>query len=72
MITIKAVLTISCGFILIGALGRLLIFGLEEGHDLIPAIIISLTFVIFGIVTFELFKIGIKSLKENQVGTKNE
>jgi len=71
VITIKGILTISCGFILIGALGRLLIFGLE-GHDLILSIIISLTFVIFGIVTFELFKIGIKSLKENQVDAKNE
>jgi len=67
VITIKAVLTISCGFILIGALGRLLIYGLEEAHDLIPAIIIALTFVIFGIVNIELFRIGIKSLRENKI-----
>lgn len=66
MITIKGVLTISCGFILIGVLGRFFIFALE-GHDLIVTIIISVTFVIFGIVTIELFRIGIKSLKENKV-----
>jgi len=69
MITITGILATSFGFLVVGGLGSLLLYGLE-GHDLIPAIIISVTFMIFAFIAYELFRIGIKSMKEDKSSNK--